>query len=355
MKRPMRILGIETSCDETAAAVVSSDRQILSTIVHSQITDHQPYGGVVPEIAARNHLAHLQPVIREALHQAQMSLSDIDGLAVTAGPGLIGGVMVGVMAAKAMAAALNKPFLAINHLEGHALTVRLTDATPFPFLLLLMSGGHCQILLVKELANYQILGQTIDDAAGEAFDKVAKCLDLDYPGGPQIEQLALTGDETRYPLPRPLKGRAGCDFSFAGLKTAARQLILGGEVVSEQDRADLCASFQAAVRDCLLDRLQHALAKLTELAELGDLSAPVNHVVLAGGVAANQALRGALTNLCSEHHKIFVAPPLKLCTDNAVMIAWAGLERLERGWTSPLDFKPRPRWPLTELKHENRT
>ncbi|AIK97094.1 tRNA (adenosine(37)-N6)-threonylcarbamoyltransferase complex transferase subunit TsaD [Candidatus Odyssella acanthamoebae] len=338
----MRVLGIETSCDETAAAIVSSDRQILSNVIHAQIDDHQPYGGVVPEIAARNHLAYLQQVVEKSLTDAHMTLSEVDAIAVTAGPGLIGGVMVGVMAAKAMAAALNKPIIAVNHLEGHALTARLTDNVPFPFLLMLMSGGHCQILHVKDLGDYHLLGQTIDDAAGEAFDKVAKCLDLDYPGGPQIEKLALVGDKKRYQLPRPLKGRAGCDFSFAGLKTAARNLILSGAVVTEQDKADLCASFQAAVRDCLVNRLQHALA---------ETPVEVSHVVLSGGVAANLYLREALTTVCLNYGKVFVAPPLKLCTDNAVMIAWAGLERLHRGLTSSLDFQPRPRWSLMELKN----
>lgn len=339
----MRVLGIETSCDETAAAVVSADKMILSNVIHTQIEVHQPYGGVVPEIAARNHLVYLNQVIETALTKADLTLSEIDAIAVTAGPGLIGGVMVGVMAAKAMAATLNKPIIAVNHLEGHALTARLTNDVPFPFLLMLMSGGHCQILEVRGVGNYQILGQTIDDAAGEAFDKVAKCLDLDYPGGPEIEKLAVLGNEKRYPLPRPLKGREGCDFSFAGLKTAARNLILAQEVITQQDKSDLCASFQAAVRDCLVDRLEHALKLITT---------PITHVVLAGGVAANQYLRSALTNTCNKHKKKFVAPPLQLCTDNAVMIAWAGIERLQLGQISSLDFKPRPRWPLEELKHD---
>lgn len=339
-KRAMRVLGIETSCDETAAAVVSSDREILSNSIHTQIEAHQPYGGVVPEIAARNHLAYLNQVIEKSLTDAKLTLAQLDGIAVTAGPGLIGGVMVGVMAAKAMAAALNKPIVAVNHLEGHALTARLTNDVPYPFLLMLMSGGHCQILHVNDLGVYHLLGQTIDDAAGEAFDKLAKCLDLDYPGGPQVEKLALKGDEKRYPLPRPLKGRQGCDFSFAGLKTAARNLILAGSVITEQDQADLCAAFQAAVRDCLVDRLHHALSQTPE---------EIRHVVLSGGVAANQHLRSALTQVCQEYGKIFVAPPLNLCTDNAVMIAWAGIERLQRGLACDLSFQPRPRWPLMEL------
>ncbi len=337
----MIVLGIETSCDETAAALVCDDKRILANVIHTQIDEHQPYGGVVPEIAARSHLAYLDQVIKATLTQAKMTLADIDAIAVTAGPGLIGGVMVGVMAAKAMAVSLNKPFVAVNHLEGHALTARLTNDVQFPFLLMLMSGGHCQILMVKGLGDYTVLGQTIDDAAGEAFDKVAKSLDLDYPGGPQVERLAKTGNEGRFALPRPLKGREGCDFSFAGLKTAVRNLILAGEVVTDQDKADLCAGFQAAVKDCLVDRLKHAL-------QLVDMD--FESVVLAGGVAANDYLRLALTQVCQEYHKEFVAPPLNLCTDNAVMIAWAGIERLNQGLTSDLDFQPRPRWPLAELK-----
>lgn len=337
----MIVLGIETSCDETAAALVNSDKHILSNVIHAQIEDHQPYGGVVPEIAARNHLVHIDSVINKALADAQMSLVDVDAIAVTAGPGLIGGVMVGVMVAKAMAATLNKPFIAVNHLEGHALTARLTDSVDFPHLLMLMSGGHCQILMVQGLGDYTVLGKTIDDAAGEAFDKVAKSLDLDYPGGPQVERLAKTGDVKRFLLPRPLKGRDGCDFSFAGLKTAARNIILAGEIKTDKDKSDLCAGFQEAVKDCLIDRLKQAF---------GMVSVDFKTVVLAGGVAANEYLRSALTSVCHDYGKEFVAPPLKLCTDNAVMIAWAGLERLMRGQCSDLNFQPRPRWPLTELK-----
>ncbi|MBX3457460.1 MAG: tRNA (adenosine(37)-N6)-threonylcarbamoyltransferase complex transferase subunit TsaD [Candidatus Paracaedibacteraceae bacterium] len=337
----MIVLGIETSCDETAAALVSDDKRILSNVIHAQIDAHQPYGGVVPEIAARNHLAHLNLVVTKALDDANLTLLDVDAIAVTAGPGLIGGVMVGVMAAKAMAASLGKPFVAVNHLEGHALTARLTNDVAFPFLLMLMSGGHCQILVVKGLGDYTVLGKTIDDAAGEAFDKVAKSLDLDYPGGPQVELFAKTGNAKRFVLPRPLKGREGCDFSFAGLKTAARNIILAGEIENDQDKSDLCAGFQEAVKDCLVDRLKHAL-------DMVDID--FKAVVLAGGVAANEYLRAALTALCHENGKEFIAPPLKLCTDNAVMIAWAGIERLNLGQKSDLNFQPRPRWPLADLK-----
>lgn len=337
----MIVLGIETSCDETAAAIVTSDRLILSNVIHSQIPDHQPYGGVVPEISARNHLIYIDRVIAQALDQAGKSLEDIEGIAVTSGPGLIGGVMVGVMVAKSIAASLKKPFLAINHLEGHALVARLTNDVPYPYLLMLMSGGHCQMMMVKGLGDYVLLGQTMDDAAGEAFDKVAKCLGLDYPGGPQVERLATLGDARRFSLPRPLKGRPGCDFSFAGLKTAVRQFVDSGQIKTDQDRADLCAGFQRAVADCFVDRLKNCLSMLSQ----DDLS----HVVLSGGVAANQMLRGVLEHTCLQFGKIFVAPPVHLCTDNGVMIAWAGLERLQAGLLSSLDVAPRPRWPLMEI------
>ena len=343
----MIILGIETSCDETAAAVLTADRRILSNVIHSQIPDHQPYGGVVPEISARNHLIYIDRVIAQALHDANKILDDLDGIAVTSGPGLIGGVMVGVMVAKAIAASLKKPFIAINHLEGHALVARLTHDVPYPYLLMLMSGGHCQMILVKELGDYQLLGKTMDDAAGEAFDKVAKSLDLNYPGGPQVERLAKAGNPKRFLLPRPLKGRAGCDFSFAGLKTAVRQIVETGQIKTDQDRADLCAGFQKAVADCLVDRLKNCLQMISMDGDL--LTGDVSHVVLSGGVAANQFLRGTLEETCVKFNKIFVAPPIHLCTDNGVMIAWAGLERLIAGKLSSLEVAPRPRWPLMDL------
>lgn len=336
----MLVLGIETSCDETAAAVVSADRRILSNVIHSQIAQHQPYGGVVPEIAARNHLQYLKTVIDQAVEQAGITLPELDAIAVTAGPGLIGGVMVGVMAAKAMAASLDKSFIAINHLEGHALVARLTHDVPFPYLLMLMSGGHCQMILVEGLGRYKLLGKTIDDAAGEAFDKVAQCLGLNYPGGPHVEKLAKGGNEKRFALPRPLKGRSGCDFSFAGLKTAVRNIAQSGDIQTLQDKADLCASFQIAIRDCFRDRLYHALHMIPP---------QIGHVVLSGGVAANVLLRQAIEQTCQEREKNFVAPPINLCTDNAVMIAWAGIERLQVGRVDGLDFAPRPRWPLEEI------
>ncbi|WP_032112979.1 tRNA (adenosine(37)-N6)-threonylcarbamoyltransferase complex transferase subunit TsaD [Candidatus Paracaedibacter symbiosus] len=334
------ILGIETSCDETAAAVVRSDKTILSNIVHSQMQEHLPYGGVVPEIAARSHLVYLEPVITQALTQANVTLEEIDAIAVTAGPGLIGGVMVGVMAAKAMAAVHEKPFIAINHLEGHALTARLTDDVPFPFILLLISGGHCQFILAKNLGHYEVLGQTIDDAVGESFDKIAQLLELDYPGGPEIEKLARQGDPNRFVLPKPLKGKPGCDLSFSGLKTAVRQLIENQTLQNPQDRADIAASFQQTIADTLGNRLQNCL----DLHGTG-----VKDLVIAGGVAANQYLRQKLEAVATLYQKRLVVPPAKLCTDNAVMIAWAGAERLKAGYVSKLDFAPRPRWPLTEM------
>ncbi|MBO6784464.1 MAG: tRNA (adenosine(37)-N6)-threonylcarbamoyltransferase complex transferase subunit TsaD [Alphaproteobacteria bacterium] len=345
----MKILGIETSCDETAAAVVSDERTggtpaILSNIVLSQLDDHRPFGGVVPEIAARAHLEHLDAIVARAIEEAGLGLDALDGIAATGGPGLIGGVLVGTMTAKAIAAARNLPYVAINHLEGHALTARLTDDVPFPYLLLLVSGGHCQLLAVRGLGSYELLGTTIDDAVGEAFDKTAKLLGLGFPGGPAVETAARTGDPARFALPRPLRGRPGCDFSFSGLKTAVRQAAVDlGDDLSEQDVADLAASFQAAVCDVIADRSRRALDAFLEIT---DGSAPV--LVAAGGVAANGALRETLTSLCEATGTRLVVPPPALCTDNAAMVAWAGLERLRAGERSGLDFRPRPRWPLAE-------
>jgi len=333
----MIVLGIETSCDETAAALVDSDRRILAETVLSQLEEHRPYGGVVPEIAARSHLEHLDRLIERTMGDAGLDFGDLAGVAATGGPGLIGGVMVGVMMGKAISAVRNLPFIAVNHLEGHALTARLTDDVAFPYLLLLVSGGHCQLLLVEELGRYRRLGTTIDDAAGEAFDKAAKLLDLGYPGGPALERAAAGGDPKRIALPRPMLGRPGCDFSFSGLKTALRQQI--GE--HKASTADLAASFQAAVIDCLADRTAHGIAMATS-------QAAVTTLVVAGGVAANQALRARLEQVAAEGGLRLVAPPVRLCTDNAAMIAWAGIERLRRGLTDGLDFAPRPRWPLDE-------
>lgn len=344
MSEPVRVLGIETSCDETAAAVVDDARQILSNVVLSQLDDHRPFGGVVPEIAARAHLEHLDSIVARALDEAGLGLGELDAIAATGGPGLIGGVMVGVMTAKAIAAARGLPFVAVNHLEAHALTARLTDDVAFPYLLLLVSGGHCQLAVVEGVGSYILLGSTIDDAAGEAFDKIAKLLGLGFPGGPAVEAAARDGDTARFRLPRPLKGRPGCDFSFSGLKTAVRQAALGlGHEPGEQDAADLAAGFQAAVADVIADRCSHALDAFG--ARHPD-TPPV--LVVAGGVAANAALRTRLAGLGAERGAQMVAPPPALCTDNAAMVAWAGLERLRTGSSDALDFRPRPRWPLAE-------
>jgi len=340
----MQILGIETSCDETAVAVVSDARpRIRASLVLSQLAEHQPFGGIVPEVAARAHLAHLDRLVGRALAVAGIGFARLDAIAVTGGPGLIGGVMVGVMLAKAVALARGLPFLAVNHLEGHALTARLTDDVPFPFLLLLVSGGHCQLLVAEGIGRYRRLGTTVDDAAGECFDKGAKLLGLGFPGGPAIERLAARGNPERFPLPRPLKGRPGCNFSFSGLKTALRETVVargGTKALSDQDVADLAASLQAAIGDSLVERTSHAIAEFRSRYSAGA------HLVVAGGVAANRALRAALAVLAAQHGLAFVAPPPELCTDNAAMIAWAGLERLKAGLTDGLDFAPRPRWPL---------
>ncbi len=325
------VLGIESSCDETAAALVDSERRILAQRIASQDEAHRPYGGVVPEIAARAHAERLAPLIEATLADAGLGLADVDAIAATAGPGLIGGVMVGLVTAKALAMASDKPLIAINHLEGHALSPRLADASlAYPYLLLLVSGGHCQVLLVEGVGRYRRLATTIDDALGEAFDKTAKILGLGYPGGPAVERLAREGSPSAVPLPRPLVGSGEPHFSFAGLKSAvmrAKQAGLHGD-------ADIAASFQQAAIDCVIDRTRIALAAVDG----------VNALVVAGGVAANQAMRGALEALAAEFGLPFVAPPLALCTDNAAMIAWAGVERL--GQCDPLDVAARPRWPL---------
>ncbi len=347
MHSNLLILGIETSCDETAAAVVDGQRRILSNVVLSQLDDHRAYGGVVPEIAARAHLDHLDAIVARAMTEAAVGYDALSGVAATAGPGLIGGVLVGATLAKAVAAVHGLPFLAVNHLEGHALTARLTDDVAFPYLLLLVSGGHCQLLLVEDVAQYRRLGTTIDDAVGEAFDKTAKLLGLGYPGGPAVERAAEGGDPGRFELPRPMIGRAGCDFSFSGLKTAVRRQVdllsqtQGGGGIDGQARSDLAAGFQAAVAASLVDRTNRAIGLLSE----GQCPEPTA-LVVAGGVAANRTIRGALLGLAERHDMAFVAPPPALCTDNAAMIAWAGQERLQRGLTDPLDFRPRPRWPL---------
>ncbi len=344
----MNILGIETSCDETAAAVVTGARRILADLVLSQLDQHRPYGGVVPEIAARSHLDHIDGLVARALAEAGLDFSELDGIAATAGPGLIGGVFVGVMTGKAIAAARGLPFLAINHLEGHALTARLTHDLEFPYLLLLVSGGHCQLVAVEGVGRYRKLGGTLDDAIGESFDKTAKMLGLGYPGGPEVERAAQRGDPERFELPRPLRGRDNLDFSFSGLKTAVRHQAeaagaLGAGPDSQVAR-DMAASFQAAVGDVLTDRCARALDRFQE--ETGQRGP----LVVAGGVAANAYLRARLERVAEENGAALIAPPPKLCTDNGAMIAWAGVERLRAGLTDPLDFAPRPRWPLEELR-----
>jgi N6-L-threonylcarbamoyladenine synthase len=341
----MRVLGIETTCDETAAAVVrlnaNGSGEILADEVMSQIAAHAPFGGVVPEIAARAHVEIIDLLIARALKRAGMSAKELDGVAAAAGPGLIGGVLVGLMAGKGVALACGKPFVAVNHLEAHALTARLTESLSFPFLVLIASGGHTQILAVKGVGEYDRLGATMDDAIGEAFDKTAKLLGLSFPGGPAVEAAAEGGDSTRFALPRPLLGRPDADFSLSGLKTAVRLAAEATAPLRPRDVADLCASFQAAVVDVVEDRIRMGLKLFRRL-----LGVAPRAVVIAGGVAANRALREALTQLCAEGGLPLVAPPPKLCTDNGAMIAWAGVERLRLGMIDGLDAPGRPRWPL---------
>lgn len=339
----MIVLGIETSCDETAAAVVATTEtgpQILSNLIHSQLAEHTPYGGVVPEIAARAHLEYLDSVIVRALAEAGVKLAEVDGIAAAAGPGLIGGLIVGTMMAKGLAWGAGKTFIAVNHLEAHALTVRLTTGVDFPYLLLLVSGGHCQLLVCVGVGRYVRLGTTLDDAAGEAFDKAAKLIGLGYPGGPAIEQAAQPGDASRFALPRPMKGRPGCDFSFSGLKTALRQIVTDYGPLDARDRADLAASLELAICDALADRTANAIAWFRRRYPDG------RTLVAAGGVAANSRLRRRLAALAGDAGLSFAAPPLALCTDNGAMVAWAGLERLRVGLVDGLDAPLRPRWPL---------
>ena len=331
--KPRIVLGIESSCDETAVALVDTERRILAQRIASQEKEHAPYGGVVPEIAARAHAERLAPMIEAVLADAGKSLDDCDAIAATAGPGLIGGVMVGLVSAKALAMASDTPLMAINHLEGHALSPRLADPElAFPYLLLLVSGGHCQILLVEGVGEYRRLATTIDDALGEAFDKTAKILGLGYPGGPAVERLAMEGDDGAVPLPRPMVGSKEPHFSFAGLKSA---VLRAHESGAHRD-ADIAASFQSAAVDCLIDRLEYAIRRIDHVPAL----------VVAGGVASNQTIRGELEQFAGRHGMRFTAPPLALCTDNAAMIAWAGCERLDMDAFAPLDVAARPRWPL---------
>ena len=347
MPKPLTFLGLESSCDDTAAAIVrylpGHLGQILSSVVDGQTALHAPFGGVVPEIAARAHAERLDHCVERALLDAGLTLADIDGIAVTAGPGLIGGVLSGVMCAKGIAAARGLPLVGVNHLAGHALTPRLTDGVSFPYLMLLVSGGHCQFLLARGVDDFTRLGGTIDDAPGEAFDKIAKLLGLPQPGGPMVEAEAAHGNPKRFAFPRPLLDRPGCDLSFSGLKTAvlrARDALISAQGgITVQDRRDLCAGFQAAVADVLAEKSKRALAQLP----------PVTAVAVAGGVAANKAIRARLETVCASAGVQFLAPPLALCTDNAAMIAWAGIERFRNGARDGMDLAARPRWPLDTI------
>lgn len=355
----MKVLGIETSCDETAAAIVEGQEgqgRILSNLVLSQLDEHRAFGGVVPEIAARAHVEHLHTLIKAAMEDAGLGFGDLDGVAATCGPGLIGGVMVGMVAGKAIAAAHGLPFSAVNHLEGHALTARLSHGIAFPYLLFLVSGGHTQILVAEDVGRYTLWGTTIDDAAGECFDKAAKLMGLPYPGGPNVQKIATECPDAqaahlRYPLPRPLIERnkadvTALDFSFSGLKTAVRTHVQNMPGEGALDRAEIAAlacAFQGSVADILADRARRSLLRFK--AEYG-VQTP--HLVIAGGVAANSEIRQRLDDLCAQQGACLIAPPLNLCSDNAAMIAWAGLERLQRGLIDGLDFKARPRWPLDQ-------
>jgi N6-L-threonylcarbamoyladenine synthase len=348
------VLGIETSCDETAAAIVRGvppgPGQILSNVIHQQIEEHAPYGGVVPEVAARAHVELLDNIIARALSDADLDVRELDGIAATAGPGLIGGVMVGLLSAKALALSMDKPLIAVNHLEAHALTARLVEGTKFPFLLLLISGGHCQLMAAEGVGKYRLYGATIDDAVGEAFDKVAKLIGLAYPGGPEIERAAIEGNPKRFKFPRPMLGRAGMEFSFSGLKTSVRQSaeehLHSSGAPDSQLVADFAASFQAAAIDVLVDRSRAAMQKFrTEISGPNGLS----DFVVAGGVASNQAISAALKSLANAEGFRLSVPPPALCTDNGAMVAWAGLERLSCGLSDALDAPPRARWPLEAL------
>ncbi len=345
-RQPLVVLGIETSCDETAAAIVLREGdgrgRVLSNVVRSQLDEHRPYGGVVPEIAARAHVECLDAIIKTALAEANVGLADLSGIAATAGPGLNGGLVVGLVTGKTLALATGKPFLAINHLEAHALTVGLTDGIAPPYLMLLVSGGHTQTLLVEGVSRYRRLGTTIDDAIGEAFDKTAKLLGLGYPGGPEVEKAARAGDPSRFPLPRPMLGRAEPHFSLAGLKTALRQRAEAAAPLSDQDISDLCAAFEAAVCEVVSDRVGRAM----EMAEGAFAPGQQKWLTIAGGVAANRKIAAALSTLAEARGYRLAVPPPSLCTDNGAMIAWAGAERLALGLVDGLDFAAKPRWPL---------
>lgn len=354
----MIVLGIETSCDETAVAIVDDKKNILAHLVFSQIDIHKMYGGVIPELSARSHLEVIDKIVMQALKEANVKFEEIDAFCATSGPGLIGGLIVGMTCAKTLSAIYNKPFIAVNHLEGHALTLRLTSDIDFPYLILLVSGGHCQILIAKSLGNYKKIGETIDDALGEAFDKVAQMLGLPYPGGPEVERLAVKGNISRFKFPRPLIDSKShdhlFDFSFSGLKTAVRREIekitncdfdhnISPQLLSIQDKADICASFQNIVAEILINRLQNTVNLHPYLIKNNSL---ITNLVIAGGVSANKFLISKLQKFGSDNNLNVVAPPLKYCTDNGAMIAWVGVERLKNNLIDDLDFVPKARWDL---------
>lgn len=354
----MIVLGIETSCDETAVALIDGERRILANLVLSQLEEHKVFGGVVPEIAARAHMDHLDTLIKAAMQDAGLSFSDLTAVAATCGPGLIGGVMVGMMAGKAIASAQGIPFIAVNHLEAHVLTARLTQNVAFPYLVLLVSGGHTQILVAEDVGRYKRLGATIDDALGECFDKAAKLMGLGHPGGPLVERAAGTCADhaaalKKFPLPVPMKGREGCDFSFSGLKTAVRNHIekLPDGKLAYADVAALCFSFQETAAQIVADRLQNAVAYFRRL--YPGTKTPA--LVICGGVAANKRIRAELTGCARDNSMEFIAPPLELCSDNGAMIAWTGIERLKKNMTDDLSVPARPRWPLDPDAEKSKT
>ena len=337
------VLGIETSCDETAVAIVNSNKEVLSHKILSQ-KEHAKYGGVVPEIASRAHINYLYDLTVSCIDESQLSLNNIDAVAVTSGPGLIGGLIVGVMIAKGIASVTGKPIIEVNHLEAHALIVRMFYEINFPFLLLIISGGHCQFLIVYNVGCYHKLGSSLDDSLGEVFDKVAKMLNLGYPGGPVIEEKSLSGDSKSFILPRALTGRCGCDFSFSGLKTAVRNIIINHKSIDHKLICDISASFQECVGDILVNRINNAIAMSKAIDKR------IDKLVVTGGVAANKLLRNRMLGCASDNDFKILYPPSKLCTDNGIMVGWAGIENFIKGYVSNLDFAPKARWPLESLK-----
>ncbi|ABD44618.1 putative metalloendopeptidase, glycoprotease family [Ehrlichia chaffeensis str. Arkansas] len=339
------VLGIETSCDETAVAIVNSNKEVLSHKILSQ-QEHAAYGGVVPEIASRAHINYLYELVGSCIEESQLCFNDIDAIAVTAGPGLIGGLIVGIMMAKAISSVTGKPIIEINHLEAHALIIRMFYEIDFPFLLLIMSGGHCQFLVAYDVRCYYKLGSSLDDSLGEVFDKVARMLNLGYPGGPIIEEKSLLGDSGSFTLPRALTNRPGCDFSFSGLKTAVRNIIAGQKCINHELVCNISASFQDCVGDILVNRINNAIVMSK------DIDHRINKLVVTGGVAANKLLRNRMSVCANDNGFEILYPPSKLCTDNGVMIGWAGIENLAKGYVSNLNFFPRARWPLENLRFD---